>query len=433
MGYRHWFNPGISTAPMLRVYTVSTRIMGIVSFSMVYLFSLLWSYPLKRSDMNKKPHILIAPNAFKHGLDAPQAAEVLARGFAQSRLDCTTTCFPIGDGGDGTCELIHTALNGRFVRHTVRDPLGRPIETGFSLVHGGRTAVIEMADVSGIRLLESDELNPMRTSSYGTGELIRHALDESVDEIVIGMGGSATVDGGCGILEALGVRFLDASGEELGSYPEALSHLHDFDLSQLDERLTSCRITILCDVDNLLLGSEGAAAVFGPQKGASETNVAQLDDFLSKVSSLALQKTGRSMAEVPRGGTAGGAAAGLFALAHANLVQGIDFFLEMTGFDRVLDTADWLVTGEGSLDSQTLGGKGPMGVARRAKSRNIPVIGLGGKLPLTPARPLLDAFDVLLPIGNGPAPLQQALADTEANLHRTAQAIGNLIASAHER
>lgn len=378
---------------------------------------------------NTKKHILIAPNAFKHSLDAPQAAQAIADGFAQSRLHCTTTCFPIGDGGDGTCALIHTALDGRFIPFTVHDPLHRLITAGFSLIHSGRTAVIEMADASGIRLVQSQELNPMRGSSYGTGELIRYALDQKVDHIIIGMGGSATVDGGCGLLQALGIRFLDASGKELAGYPDALKALHDIDLSGLDRRLKTCRITILCDVENTLLGTTGAASVFGPQKGASPTEVRILDRFLSKLNTLAFEKTGRSMAEATHGGTAGGAAAGLFAFTHAKLVKGIDFFLDITGFDSVLETADWLVTGEGSLDSQTLEGKGPMGVAQRAKNHNIPVIGLAGKVPASPNQQLLNAFNILLPIGNEPGSLEQAFASTRVNLQRTAHAIGNLIAS----
>lgn len=381
--------------------------------------------------MNRKIHILIAPNAFKHSLDAVEAADAIARGFAQSGLPCTTTCFPIGDGGDGTCRLIHRALDGRFVSHTVRDPLGRPVTAGYSVVHDGRTAVIEMADASGIRLLGTAELNPMRASSYGTGELVRHALDEGVNHIVIGMGGSATVDGGCGILQALGARFLDAAGAELDGCPEALELLHDIDLNGLDERLASCRITVLCDVTNTLLGAAGAAAVFGPQKGATEQQVARLEGFLTQLDQLAYAQIGRSMSECRHGGAAGGAPAGLYAFAGATLVQGIDFFLEMTGFDAVLDTADWLVTGEGSLDSQTLGGKGPMGVAQRAKAKGIPVIGLAGKLPLQPEELLMQAFDVLLAIGNEPASLPQAMADTEANLQRTACAVGNLLAARH--
>lgn len=374
-------------------------------------------------------HILIAPNAFKHSLDAAKAASAIARGFAQSRLPCKTTCFPIGDGGDGTCRLLHQALGGSYVEHTVQNPLGRAIAAGYSLVHGGRTAVIEMANASGSRLLATDALNPMRTSSYGTGQLIRHALADGVDHVVIGMGGSATVDGGCGILQALGARFYDASDNELPGYPAALANLHRIDLGNLDPRLASCRITVLCDVDNPLLGTKGAAAVFGPQKGATQDQVGRLEEFLRKLDGLARAATGRSMAESPYSGTAGGAAAGLYALANATLVAGIDFFLDMTGFDALLDKADWLVTGEGSLDSQTLEGKGPMGVARRARERGIPVIGLAGKLPLRPEESMQEAFDILLAIGNAPAPLTEAFANTEANLERTACAVGNLIAT----
>lgn len=377
--------------------------------------------------MKKNPHILIAPNAFKHSLTADEAAAAIARGFESSQFDCTTACFPIGDGGDGTCELIHRALGGRFVGHVVQDPLDRPVGAGFSLVHDGHTAVIEMADASGIRLLSPDERNPMRASSYGTGQLVRRALDEGVGHIVIGMGGSATVDGGCGILHALGVRFLDDKGQELLAWPEALENVHDINLNGLDERLASCRITILCDVGNTLLGPEGAATVFGPQKGASEQEVLRLEAFLGKLDAIARRKGLRPMAGVRHSGTAGGAAAGLYAFAGATLVPGIDFFLEMTGFEAMLATADWLVTGEGSLDSQTLGGKGPLGVARRAKERGIPVVGLAGKLPLQPEPSMLAVFDVLLAIGNEPATLQQAMADTGANLQRTAHAIGNLI------
>jgi len=374
-------------------------------------------------------HILIAPNAFKHSLDAADAAEALARGFGQSQLPCKTTCFPIGDGGDGTCQLIRLALGGRFVEHTVQDPLGRSITAGYSLVHDGRTAVIEMADASGIRLLNPDALDPMRASSYGTGQLVRRALEEGVSHVVIGMGGSATVDGGCGILQALGARFYDSSGHELAGYPAALENVARIDLGNLDPRLASCRITVLCDVNNPLLGAAGAAAVFGPQKGATDAQVTRLEDFLRRLDGLSRALTGRSMSESPHSGTAGGAAAGLYALAGATLVPGIDFFLDMTGFDAALDKADWVVTGEGSLDSQTLGGKGPMGVAQRARSRRIPVIGLAGKLPLRPEESLLEAFDVLLAIGNAPSSLAEAFAHTEANLERTACAVGNLIAA----
>lgn len=377
-------------------------------------------------------HILVAPNAFKHSLDARAAATAIRDGFLQSRLNCRVTCFPIGDGGDGTCTLIHDKLNGELVSHTVTGPLGKPTEAAYSLVHGGETAVIEMADASGIRLLNAAERDPLNASSGGTGELIRHALDRGAKQIILGMGGSATVDGGCGILQALGTRFLDKDGRELVPSPHGLQQLHRIDLSGMDSRLQHCPITILCDVENRLLGAQGAAAVFGPQKGGSPSDVETLEDFLRRLSDLALHETGKDMTTVTSGGTAGGAAAGLYALANAQLVNGIDHFLQLTGFEKVLETADWLVTGEGSLDEQTLGGKGPFGVAYLARQRDIPVIGIAGRVPLKPSEELLDLFSVLLPISHEAMTLPHALDHTATNLQRTAHAAGNLIAAAQQ-
>lgn len=373
-------------------------------------------------------HILIAPNAFKHALDAQDAAEAIGQGLLESRLDCRVTLFPIGDGGDGTCRLIHEKLAGQLVTITVSDPLGRPIQASYSLIDKGKTAVIEMADASGIRLLHPDERAPLLTSSRGTGEMIRHALANGVSRIVLGMGGSATVDGGCGILHALGVRFLNEKGEELTPIPKDLQKLHHIDRSGIDSRLEKCDITILCDVENRLLGAQGAASVFGPQKGASSTDIGTLDTFLRTLSEIALRETGKGMATVISGGTAGGAAAGMYTFTNARLVNGIAHFMELTGYERALQNADWLITGEGSLDEQTLGGKGPFGVASLAKKHSIPVIGLAGRVPLEPSRELQGLFDVLLPISHEAMSLEQALETTRSNLYRTAKMLGNLIA-----
>ncbi len=377
-------------------------------------------------------HILVAPNAFKHSLDARAAAAAIRDGFLQSRLRCRVTCFPIGDGGDGTCALIHDRLNGTLVTHTVSGPLGKPTTAAYSLVHNGTTAVMEMADASGIRLLAPEERNPLDASSAGTGELIRHALSRGVQQVILGMGGSATVDGGCGILHALGARFLDEKDQELTPTPRGLQQLHRIDRSSMDSRLQHTAITILCDVENRLLGAQGAAAVFGPQKGASPVDVEVLELFLNRLNGVVRRETGKDMAAVASGGTAGGAAAGLYALANARLVNGIDHFLQLTGFEAVLATADWLVTGEGSLDEQTLGGKGPFGVAQLARQHGIPIIGIAGRIPPEPSKELLDLFPVLLPISHEALTLQEALDHTADNLRRTAQAAGNLIASAQQ-
>jgi len=372
-------------------------------------------------------HILIAPNAFKNSFAAGEAAKAIQKGLQLSKLECTTTCFPIADGGDGTCALIIERCIGTIVKKEVHDPLGRKISSQFGLIDNGHTAVIEMADASGLRLLKSEELNPLQTSSFGTGELIRFALDEGVKKIILAMGGSATVDGGCGILNALGVDFIDGDGQKLPPVPQSLADLTRIDVSLLDKRIADCEIVILCDVNNKLIGPAGSAAVFGPQKGASPNDVVFLDKFLSRLDEIAFERAGKKMSELKHGGAAGGAAAGLAAFLNAKLVNGIEYFLQITGFDAELQKSDLLVTGEGSIDEQTLQGKGPFGVAKSAKHKNIPVVGLAGKIPLRPSDELQQYFDILFAIGNGPAELNEALTNTKDNLVRTSKALGDLL------
>jgi glycerate 2-kinase len=346
----------------------------------------------------------------------------------ESKLDCECECFPIGDGGDGTGELIIKKCSGQSVEADVHDALGRKIKASFGLIDKGKTAVIEMADASGLRLLKPEELNPLIATSYGTGEQIKVALDKGVKKIIIALGGSATVDGGCGILKALGLRFLNANNEELTNLPESLVELESIDVRGIDNRIFSSEVIVLCDVDNLLLGEKGAAAMFGPQKGASAADVKKLDAALHKLAQIALRQTGKDMALVKYGGTAGGAAAGLFALVNARLENGIEYFLNLTDFDSALKKADLVITGEGSIDEQTLQGKGPFGVAYRAKLQALPVIGLAGNIPRSANKNLQKFFDVLLPIGNQPCDLATALAATADNLKRTTSEIGNILA-----
>lgn len=374
-------------------------------------------------------HILICPNAFKNSLDAGTAASAIEKGLLQSRLHCTTECFPIGDGGDGTGTLLTQLCSGTFIGTTVKDPLGKEITASFGLIDGEQTAVIEMAAASGLRLLRSDALNPLHASSFGTGELICAALDKGIRKILLCVGGSATVDGGCGILQALGIRFLDEKGNDLQHIPEKLAHLAFIDLSGLDKRIAQCEFIILCDVANPLLGVNGSAAVFGPQKGASPKQVEQLEASLLQFNKVVLQHTGRDMKDIPHGGAAGGSAAGLSALLEARTVNGIDHFLDITGFDRALQKADLVITGEGSIDLQTLEGKGPYGIAVRAKQKNIPVIALAGKVPLQNHAQLSAYFNALFAIGNEPADMNAAISSTHDNLVRTAKQVGDLLAT----
>lgn len=372
--------------------------------------------------------ILIAPNAFKGSLNAEAVAFAIEQGLLQSQLRCTCECFPVADGGDGTAELIINKFNGQHVYSEVTDPGGRKIKASFGLIQNGSTAVIEMANASGVKLLKEGELNPLRATSFGTGEQIKLALEKGAKKIIVGMGGSATVDGGCGILQALGVKFLDAAGNPLKGLPASLVHLENIDDAGLDRRIFDCTVFVLCDVDNAMLGDEGAAAVFGPQKGATPEQVTLLEAGLQQFSVVTKRHTNHDIAAMKRGGAAGGAAAGLYAFIGARLMNGIDYFLEVTGFDEALERCELVVTGEGCIDQQTLQGKGPFGVARKAKSKGVPVIGLAGKVPLQKNDGLQHYFNALLSIGHEPFDLETAMTLTPDNLKRTAGEIGGLLA-----
>jgi glycerate kinase len=368
-------------------------------------------------------HILIAPNAFKNSLDAMHVAKAIEQGLKQSNLDCTTQCFPIADGGDGTGSLIIQSCEGEIITTIVHDPFGRKIEAVFGLIDNGKTAVIEMANASGLRLLKKDELNPMQASSHGTGELINAALDRGARKIIIAMGGSATVDGGCGILKALGIDFLGEDGKRLKAVPDELLKMVSIDDSGLDRRILDTEVVILCDVENKLLGPQGAAAIFGPQKGATPEDVPVLERFLENIAKISAEQSHKNMADIKHGGAAGGATAGLYAWLNARLVNGIEYFLSLTNFDTALAHADLVITGEGSIDRQTLQGKGPYGVAIKAKEGGVKVIGFAGRIESD--KELDQYFDELVSINNEPVDLTEAVKNTEANLVITAKEIGN--------
>lgn len=373
-------------------------------------------------------NVLIAPNAFKNSLDAQSAAEAIALGLQQSKADCECRLFPVGDGGDGTGELLIRHLNGKRVNVQVHDALGRPIPSHFGLADDGRTAIIEMADASGIRLLKPAELSPLHASSYGTGELIKAALDKGVNKVIIGMGGSATVDGGAGILQALGIRFINVDDEVVTGGPLSFSELKHIDTTGLDKRILNCEISILCDVDNKLTGPEGAAAMFGPQKGADQVDVMLLDSLLLWFATIQAHQTGRDIINLKHSGTAGGAGAGMYAFFDAKLISGADNFLKLTHFDLALKNADLVITGEGSIDEQTLHGKAPAAVATAAKQKGIKVIGVAGKVPKYPVAALNQYFDRLININKIPVDLETALKNTRQNLIAAGKEIGDSIA-----
>ncbi|MBO9635815.1 MAG: glycerate kinase [Chitinophagaceae bacterium] len=372
--------------------------------------------------------ILIAPNSFKNSLDAGEVAAAIREGLEESYLKLTCELFPVADGGDGTATLLMQHLNARPVEVTVQGPKAEQVKAQYGWLPSTHTAIIEMASASGLRLLSASERDPLHCSSNGTGELIAHALDQGASSILLCIGGSATVDGGSGVLQALGYRFLDKSGNELLFMPERLQKLAGIDDSKAHARLRDCSIIILCDVRNRLLGEQGAARVFGPQKGADKDGVEKLESALQQFRDIVLKQSGIDMASFEHGGAAGGTAAGLAALLHAELKNGTDEFLEMTHFNKALERSDLVITGEGSLDEQTLHGKAPFGVAVRARALDIPVIGLAGRVPLMKEPVMEPYFDVILPIGNEPADLEQAFRNTKENLVRTANQLGNLLA-----
>ena len=367
-------------------------------------------------------HILIAPNTFKHSLDAATAAKAIERGLRSGCPSCTTTRCPVGDGGDGTGLLLMEALQGIPVAHTVHDPLGREIQASYGWI-GNDTAVIEMASASGIRLLKTEELDPLKATSSGTGELMLHALNRGAGKILLCVGGSATVDGGCGILQALGVRFTDKEQREIKDLPAQLDILDGIDVSAMHPRIKECELVILCDVTNPLLGENGAARVFGPQKGATPAQVALLERRLYRLQQVILKTSGKDISSMPHGGAAGGVVAGVCALAGAKAINGIEFFLDAVSFDQALAYSDLVITGEGSIDLQTLKGKAPYGVAIRAKKSNIPVIALTGQMPDGAHEDLLEYFQQIITINEKDISLGEALASAGKNLESKAREI----------
>lgn len=372
-------------------------------------------------------HILIAPNAFKNALSASDVSEYIREGLTKSKLKFTSIVFPVADGGDGTGALLIEKANAQLIDVIARDPLGRKISASFGLTDDG-TAIIELADTCGLRLIKSNDLKPLVASTRGAGEMIKMALDKNAKRILLCIGGSCTTDAGSGILQTLGIRFLDKNRNELQSMPENLLQLESIDGSMLDLRIKETELILLCDVQNTLLGERGAAIVFGPQKGADKNDVEKLEACLARLRDVALNHTGKDMAALQHGGAAGGVAAGLAVFLNAHLVNGSDYFLDCTHFDEALQNADLVITGEGSIDEQTLQGKAPFGVALRAKKKNIPVIGFAGKVPLAPDGKMQEYFDILLSINNEPAEMEIALRNTSVNLIRTAKALGDLLA-----
>ena len=353
--------------------------------------------------------IIIAPDSFKGSLTALAAAQAMERGVLEVFPDAEIFKVPIADGGEGTVEALVAATSGTIRHLRVQGPLQDPVEAFWGILGDGRTAVIEMAAASGLPLVPSGRRDPRLTSTHGTGELIKAALDAGLTRLIVGIGGSATNDGGSGMATALGARFLDAQGLQLPPGGAALARLDRIDLTGLDPRLASADLLVACDVDNPLTGPRGASAVYGPQKGATPDMVQELDAALARFATVAAQATGREVASRPGAGAAGGLGAGLLWFTPARLRPGVEIVLEATGFKALAQGADLVITGEGRTDAQTAMGKAPVGVAAMAKTWGVPVLCLSGGLG-PGAEAVLDlGIDALMSIVPQAMPLEECI------------------------
>lgn len=367
-------------------------------------------------------NIGIAANAFKGSLDAIQATEAIARGFEESRLSCEVLRMPLADGGDGTLAVMLAQPGSTRRTVPVLNPLGEPIQADYGMLADGETAVIEMALASGLAILGSRR-DALHATTFGTGQLMQHAVEHGAKRFILGVGGSATTDGGAGCLQALGVRLLDKNGRPIGYGGAALADLNTVEPS-LD--LKGAEILILCDVDNPPIGHNGSAAVFAPQKGASPEQVTLLGRNLTHFFTVIAEQTGQDVRQLKGGGAAGAIAAGLAALAGAKLVPGAETLIEFLGYRDTIQRCQLIVTGEGQLDTQTAHGKAPAVIAQEAAAYGIPVIAIAGSIPTEPEQsPLFRAMFSLMP---RPAPLEEAMRHADSWLKHSAFQIGNVLA-----
>ncbi len=374
--------------------------------------------------------IVIAPDSFKESMTAIEAAEAIERGWRRVFPNDTFSLVPMADGGEGTVQSMVDATGGHFVEREVQDPLGKPVLAKYGILGDGKTAVIEMAEASGLGLVPKAERNPLITTTYGTGQLILDALQADVTKILIGIGGSATNDGGAGMLQALGGRLLDQSGAELPFGGAALADLSTIDLSDLDPRVKNLEIIAACDVDNPLTGALGASAIFGPQKGADEGMVQELDRALSHFAEVIRKDLGVDVETTPGAGAAGGLGAGLMAFLQAKLMKGVDIVIEHTDLKAKMRGAELVITGEGGIDAQTRFGKTPYGVAKTAKALGIPVIAIAGHVKEDSRKLYEHGFQALFSIVQGACSLEDALRDGAKNLEATTENIARLYAVA---
>lgn len=355
--------------------------------------------------------IIVAPDSFKGSLSALSVANAMEQGILSVFPNANVIKIPIADGGEGTVEALVTAAGGKMIEQTVQGPLGEPVKAHWGILGDRQTAVIEMAAASGLTLLPPEKRDPRVTSTFGTGELIRAALDKGMRKIIVGIGGSATNDGGTGMARALGVKFIGHDENELPEGGASLAKLNRIDMSDLDPRLASTEIMVACDVDNPLCGDRGASAVYGPQKGATAEMVKQLDKALQNYAEIARKETGRDIAGCAGAGAAGGLGGGLLFFTNAQLRPGVQIVLEAANFSQIVQHADMVITGEGCTDYQTAHGKAPVGVAAIARQYNVPTVCLAGSLGKGSDEVLKHGIHGLMSIQSCPITLDECMAN----------------------
>jgi glycerate kinase len=368
-------------------------------------------------------NILICPDKFKECLNAGNVALHIRKGIIKVFPEADCKIIPMADGGEGTVETLVEVTNGHIENAYVHDPLMRLITAFYGILGDNRTAVIEMAAASGLVLLKPEERNPLITSTYGTGELIRHALDKGCTAIILGIGGSATVDGGVGMAQALGGKFTDNNGQEIGQGGGSLNRIARIDLSGMEPRLSHCVISAACDVTNLLYGPKGAASIYGPQKGASPAMVKQLDSNLKHLAKVIDQSLKKDVKILQGGGAAGGLGAGIVAFLNGELQPGFNLISRIVQLEEWIRWADLVITGEGKMDIQTVFGKTPAGVAKTTKKLKKPALAFTGSMDneLNNFRDL--GFISVIPISDKPMTKEQSMADAGRLLENAAERI----------
>lgn len=365
--------------------------------------------------------IVIAPQGFKGGISGLEAARAIARGVLAAAPDAETVLVPVADGGDGTLHALVDATGGEIFTSTVTGPINQQVEAQWGVMGDGRTAVIEMARASGLAMVPPRRRNPKVTTTLGTGEILKEALERGYRRVIVGLGGSATNDGGAGMATALGARFLDRSGNALPTGGSALARLDRIDMSGIVDQIKGAEIIAATDVTNTLCGPKGASAVYGPQKGASEESVAELDAALLNFAQVVSRDTGCDVLDVPGAGAAGGLGAGLMAFAGAKIRSGIDMVCQVLDFDAHLAGADLVITGEGRADHSTVFDKAPLGVARHARAHGVPTVLLAGSLGEGHEELYAHGVASILCISDGAMTFQQALSRTGMMLEGTAE------------